>query len=310
MTAVGERTGTAAGTDRPAARAPWTRDRIERRVFAVLRWVVIFGFLAATVLPFAYMALLSVRPIESLLLDPGRLLPRADELTFTTYREVLVSVADGGQGFLAFLRNSLLVALASMALALIVAIPGAYAVARLPFFGRRQVSALFLAAYLFPAIVIAIPLFVLFTKLHLRGSLVGLVLVYVAQTVPVAIYMLRNYFESLPEGVEEAGMIDGLGRLGVVRRITLPLAMPSIMATGLFVFMIAWNEFLFALLFLVENRDRWTVSLGLSQLSGTVEIPTTVLMAGSVVITLPVIALFFATERLLTEGLASGAEKG
>ena len=82
------------------------------------------------------------------------------------------------------------------------------------------------------------------------------------------------------------------------------------MATGLFVFMIAWNEFLFALLFLLENRDRWTVSLGLSQLSGTVEIPTTVLMAGSVVITLPVIALFMATERLLTEGLASGAEKG
>jgi multiple sugar transport system permease protein len=287
-----------------------TRDRLERRVFGILRWVVIGGFLVATLVPFYYMLLLSVRPIESLLLEPGRLLPRFDELTFTTYREVLTSVEDGGQGFLRFLLNSALVAVAAMVIALVVAIPGAYAVSRLPFFGRRQVSALFLAAYLFPAIVLAIPLFVLFTKLHLRGSLTGLVLVYVAQTVPVAIYMLRNYFESLPEGVEEAGMIDGLGRLGVVRRITLPLALPSIMATGLFVFMIAWNEFLFALLFLVENRDRWTVSLGLSQLSGTVEIPTTVLMAGSVVITLPVIVLFMATERLLTEGLASGAEKG
>jgi multiple sugar transport system permease protein len=313
VTAVGERAGTPArppARDVAPPRAPWTRDRVERRVFGVLRWVVIAGFLVATLVPFYYMLLLSVRPIESLLLDPGRLLPDLDELTFSTYREVLTPVADGGQGFVRFLLNSAVVAVVSMLLAIAVAIPGAYAVSRLPFAGRRQVSALFLAAYLFPAIVTAIPLFVLFTKLGLRGSLAGLVLVYVSQTVPVAIYMMRNYFETLPEGVEEAAMIDGLGRIGVVRRITLPLALPSIMATGLFVFMIAWNEFLFALLFLLENRDRWTVSLALSELSGTVEVPKTVLMAGSVIITLPVVVLFFLTERLLTEGLTSGAEKG
>ncbi len=171
-------------------------------------------------------------------------------------------------------------------------------------------SGLFLAAYLFPAILMAIPLFVLFTRLGLRGSLLGLVLVYTAQTVPVAIYMLRNYFETVPESIEEAGLVDGLGRLGVLRRISLRLALPSIMSTGLFVFMIAWNEFLFALLFLVDRRERWTVSLGLSQLSGSVEVPTTVLMAGSVVLTLPIIIIFFATERLLTGGLTAGAEKG
>src|ERR687889_383194 len=140
--------------------------------------------------------------------------------------------------------------------------------------------------------------------------MLGLIIVYTAQTVPVAIYMLRNYFETFPEAVEEAGMGDGLTRLGVLRQISIRLAMPSIMSTGLFVFMIAWNEFLFALLFLVDRRERWTVSLGLSQLSGSVEVPTTVLMAGSVVITLPIVVLFFLTERLLTEGLTSGAEKG
>jgi multiple sugar transport system permease protein len=292
------------------ARRPWTRDRIERRALALLRPVVIAGFLIATVLPFLYMLLLSVRPIESLLREPTRLLPHLDELTLSTYREVLAPVDDGGQGFVRFLINSGIVAISSVGLALAVAVPGAYAVSRLPFRGSRHVSGLFLAAYLFPAIVTAIPLFVLFTRLHLRASLVGLVLVYIAQTVPVAIYMLRNYFDSLPESVEEAGLVDGLGRLGVLRRISLPLAMPSIMATGLFVFMIAWNEFLFSLLFLVERRDRWTVSLGLSQLSGSIEVPTTVLMAGSVVITLPIVILFFFTERLLTEGLTSGAEKG
>jgi multiple sugar transport system permease protein len=137
-----------------------------------------------------------------------------------------------------------------------------------------------------------------------------LIIVYTAQTVPVTIYMLRNYFETVPEAIEEAGLVDGLSRMGVLRQISLRLAMPSIMSTGLFVFMIAWNEFLFALLFLVDRRERWTVSLGLSQLSGSVEVPTTVLMAGSVVLTLPIIIIFFATERLLTGGLTAGAEKG
>jgi multiple sugar transport system permease protein len=110
--------------------------------------------------------------------------------------------------------------------------------------------------------------------------------------------------------LEEAAAIDGCTRLGIMRRISLPLAMPAIVANGLFVFMIAWNEFLFALLFLIESRDRWTVSLGLSQLAGSIEVPTTVLMAGSVIITLPIITIFFAAERLLTEGLTAGAEKG
>jgi multiple sugar transport system permease protein len=300
---------TAAGTPPKRAAPTWSRDRLERRIFGVLRWVVIVLFLIATLVPFYYMLLLSVKPIEALLRDPGSLIVTPSEFTLSTYVNVLASPANGGQGFGGFLLNSAFVAIASVFLALLIGIPGAYAIARLPFFGRRQVSGLFLAAYLFPAILMAIPLFVVFTRLGLRGSLVGLVIVYTAQTVPVAIYMLRNYFETVPESIEEAGLMDGLGRIGVLRKISLRLAMPSIMSTGLFVFMIAWNEFLFALLFLVDRRDRWTVSLGLSQLSGSVEIPTTVLMAGSVVLTLPIIILFFATERLLTGGLTAGAEK-
>jgi multiple sugar transport system permease protein len=291
-------------------RRRWSRDRIERRTLGILRWVVMAGFLFATLLPFYYMLLLSVRSIESLLRNPASLIVGPDEFTLQTYAQVLAPVSEGGQGFLTFLGNSAIVAIASVIIALLVAIPGAYAIARLPFFGRRQVNALFLASYLFPAIVIAIPLFVLFTRLGLRGSLVGLILVYIAQTVPVAIYMLRNYFETVPVSIEEAGLADGLSRIGVLWRISLPLSLPSIMATGLFVFMIAWNEFLFALLFLVDKRPQWTVSLGLSQLSGSIEVPTTILMAGSVVLTLPILILFFATERLLTGGLTAGAEKG
>ncbi|MFI6265907.1 carbohydrate ABC transporter permease [Micromonospora sp. NPDC051006] len=286
------------------------RDQVETVSLRWLRRLVIAAFLLVTVFPFYYMLVLSVRPIERLLLDPGALVVGLGELTVATYAEVLKSTDNGGQGFLTFIRNSGLVAVAATLLTLVVSIPGAYAVSRLRFFGRRQVHFLFLAVYLFPSIVIAIPLFVVFTRAGLRGSLIGLVLVYISQTLPVSVYMLKNYFETIPISLEESAAIDGAGRLGIIRRISLPLAAPSIMAVALYDFMIAWNEFLFALLFLVDKPNRWTVSLGLAQLADGVEVPKTVLMAGSVILTLPIVILFFASERLLTEGLTTGAEKG
>jgi multiple sugar transport system permease protein len=298
-------------TPRPAGAPPGrglSRDAVENRLFAVLRWVVIAGLLVITVFPFYYTLLLSFRPLDEVLQNPGALWP--SNFSLDSYGTVLESQESGGQGFLTFIRNSALVALGTVVFTLLVALPGSYAVSRLEFFGRRQVSVLFLAVYLFPAILLAVPLFVFFTRIGLRGSLVGLLIVYVSQIIAVSIYMLRNYFDTIPVSLEEAAAIDGCTRLGIMRRISIPLAMPAIMANALFVFMIAWNEFLFALLFLVEERDKWTVSLGLSQLAGSIEIPTTVLMAGSVIVTLPIIIIFFATERLLTEGLTAGAEKG
>jgi multiple sugar transport system permease protein len=295
---------------RPARpKPPLSREVVETRVLGVLKWITIAFFVVATLFPFYYMIELSIRSIEDVALDPGALWPPRGA-SLSAYGEVLRSVQDGGQGFLVFLRNSGLVALASVLVTLVVSILGAYSIARLQFFGRRQVHFLFLSVYLFPAILLAIPLFVFFTRIGLRGSLFGLVLVYVSQIVPVTIHMLRNYFETVPESLEEAAALDGAGRLTIIRKVSLPLAMPAIMATSLFVFMIAWNEFLFALLFLVENRQNWTVSLGLSQLAGSVEVAKTTLMAGSVILTVPIIVLFFATERLLVEGLTSGAEKG
>ncbi|HJY25983.1 MAG TPA: carbohydrate ABC transporter permease [Actinomycetes bacterium] len=292
------------------ARSGWSRDAVETRVFRVLRWVVIAFFLIVSIFPFYYTVLLSIRALDQVVQDPGALFVGPSEWVFTSYQSVLQSTEDGGQGFLTFIRNSALVALGTVALTLLVAIPGSYAVSRLQFFGRRQISGLFLAVYLFPAILLAVPLFVFFTRIGLRGSLFGLLIVYVSQIVAVSIYMLRNYFDTIPESIEEAAAIDGCSRFRILTTIALPLAAPAIMANALFVFMIAWNEFLFALLFLVEERDRWTVSLGLSQLAGSIEIPTTVLMAGSVIVTLPIIILFFAGERLLTGGLTAGAEKG
>ncbi|KMS84850.1 MULTISPECIES: carbohydrate ABC transporter permease [Streptomyces] len=286
-----------------------SRAQFEERFFGVARWVVIAFLAVITVVPFYYMLLLSLKPIDALLLDPGSLWVSAKDFTLSTYRDVLRSTDDGGQGFLRFLLNSALVSLGTVALTMLAAVPGAYAISRLKFFGHRQVSALFLAVYLFPATLLAVPLFVVFAKLHLSSSLVGLAVVYVAQTVPVAIYMLKNYLVTIPSSIEEAAALDGCSRLQTVRKVVLPLALPSLMATGLYVFMIAWNEFLFALLFLAADPGKWTVPLGLAQLSNGVEVPKTVLMAGSVVLTIPVVLLFFAAERLLTEGLTSGADK-
>lgn len=286
-----------------------SRAQFEERFFGVLRWIVIAFLVVITVLPFYYMLLLSLKPIDALLLDPGSLWVSTKDFTLSTYRDVLRSTDDGGQGFLKFLLNSALVSLGTVVLTLLAAVPGAYAISRLKFFGHRQVSALFLAVYLFPATLLAVPLFVVFAKLHLSSSLVGLAIVYVAQTVPVAIYMLKNYLVTIPYSIEEAAALDGLSRLQTLRKVILPLALPSLMATGLYVFMIAWNEFLFALLFLAADPGKWTVPLGLAQLSNGVEVPKTVLMAGSVVLTIPVILLFFAAERMLTEGLTSGADK-
>jgi multiple sugar transport system permease protein len=301
------------GTE-PKAPAATSRNRprrtTEEKVWGTLRVLTIIFLVLITVMPFWYMIVLSVRPIAEVVLNPGKIWVGFSEITTESYRAVLRSTENGGQGFLVFLRNSGFVALVTTAVTLLAAVPGAYAVSRLRFRGRKIISGMFLVVYLFPPMVLAIPLFVLFTRFGLRGSLLGLALVYVAQTVPVAIYMLRNYFETIPESLEEAGLMDGLTHLGVLRRISLPLAIPSVTATGLYVFMIAWNEFLFALLFLLEAPNKWTVSLGLSRLAGSIEVPSTILMAGSVVLTVPIVLLFFFAERKLVEGLTSGAEKG
>ncbi|QIG46128.1 carbohydrate ABC transporter permease [Nocardioides anomalus] len=287
-----------------------SRDAVERRVLGVLRPLFIAFLLLITLFPFYYMVVLSFRPLQSLLQEPGQLWISPSEFNIDTYKDVLRSTDDGGQGFLNFMKNSFLVAIGTVVLSLLVAVPGAYAVSRLEFFGRRQISAVFLGVYFFPAILLAIPLFVFFTRIEQRGTLTGLLIVYVAQVAAVSIYMLRNYFDTIPASLEEAAAIDGCSRLQAMWHVSLPLALPAIASNALFVFMIAWNEFLFALLFLLEKRQNWTVSLGLSQLAGSIEVPTTVLMAGSVILTVPIIVLFFLSERWLAGGLTAGAEKG
>ena len=285
------------------------RYHFEVAVLRALRPLGIAFFVVVTLFPFYYMVLLSMREISEIIENPAQVFIPLGDITTAAYQRVLKPTSEGGEGFVRFLVNSAMLGIGTVVVTLVVSILGAYAVSRLEFFGKRAVHFLFLSVYLFPPILLAIPLFVAFSKLGLRGELWVLVIVYVAQTLPVCVYMLRNYFESVPVSLEEAAEVDGASRMQIIRKVTLPLAVPAIAATGLFVFMIAWNEFLFALLFLVEERNNWTVSLGVQQLT-QIETPATTLMAGSVILTLPIIVLFLFAERLMTEGLTRGAEKG
>lgn len=285
-------------------------DSFQEPFFRYAGRLFLTGLCIACALPFYYMVMLAIHNSQDVVLHPLGILLPAGKLSLAPFKTVLSGASSGGQGFLPFIRNSLLVAALTVVVTLIVAIPAAYALARYVFPGRRLILGAFLVVYLFPSILLAIPLFVFFTRAHLLGALPPVAIVYVAQTLPVAVYMLREYLDSVPRSVEEAAFVDGCSRWQMIRRITLPLSVPALVSVGVYVFMIAWNEYLFALLFLVASPDHWTVSLGLAQLASDITVSPPVLMAGSVILTLPIVLLFFGVERFLRGGLVLGAEKG
>lgn len=263
-------------------------------------------FIAIVLFPFYFMVASSLKSRAELLQNPTNLAIDFSQglgQLLVGYRDVLVRFNFGS-----YILNSTLVALFTVVLTLIPAILGAYAVTRLHFRGRELLSRSILLIYMFPAIVLVIPLYSVFSQLGLRDTLPGLMVVYPAMTIPVALYMLRSYFLTLPKDIEEAGLIDGCTRFEVIWRITLPLSLPALASVGLYVFMIAWNEFLFAFMFL-DTPEIFTLSRGVVSLN-TQEVPRQFLMAGAVIITVPIMVLFFWFERFLVGGLAAGGVKG
>lgn len=265
--------------------------------FTFFLTIVIFPFYVMLLMSFKIQSLLIINPLD-LSIDFSRGLS-----LFRSYIELFSE-----WGFGKFLLNSLVVSLSSIFIALIFSIPGAYAVARFNFPGKFLMINSILLIYLIPMITLLIPLYSFFTFLNLRDSLFGLIIVYPAVTIPVAIYMLQGYFKTIPQELEEAGLIDGLSRTGVIIKITLPLSLPAIASVSLFIFMVAWNEYLFAYMFL-DTPDIFTLPRGLEQLDGE-EVPRQHLMAGSVIATVPVIVVFLFAEKYLQGGLTAGGIKG
>jgi len=312
----------------------WTREEIELVLAKGLRWFLIVFFVIVTVFPFYWMLNISLREEGDVITNPTRPFPSGEDIQtnldalgcYIRYRtddinenpdlpESCINVFNQSgftfvldRGFPDFIRNSLLLAGVTVALTLLLTIPAAYAITRLRFPGRSVMSWGILMIYMFPAIVLAIPLFVVFTRLELI-SLQGLIIVYLSGTLPVALYMLRSYFVTVPKDLEEAALIDGCTQLSAMIRITLPLAMPAIASVALYTFMIAWNEFLYAFLFLATAQGQETLPVGLYKLNDQ-EVSINALMAGSLIISVPIIVIFFFFERFLTRGLTAGAVKG
>ena len=224
----------------------------------VIRFLIGFGFVvftASVLIPFGIMVATSLKSQQELLQNP---LDYSIDLTkgwdlLRSYRELFVDYSFGK-----YLWTSFYVSVATVLVTLLFSVPGAYAVARLRFAGQRQFSQSILLIYMVPMIVLALPIYMAFSVAGLRNSILGIVMIYPVTTIPVALYILQGYFKGIPVEIEEAGLMDGLSRLSVIRRITLPLCLPALASVSLYVFMIAWNEFLLAFM-LLDDPSKFTL---------------------------------------------------
>ena len=279
----------------------------EKIVFEFLSLFAILFFALVILFPFYIMFVTSFKTQTALLINPLDLSIDFSKNIFEIFKSyfVIFKTYDFGR----YILTSSYVSIGTVLITLLFAIPAAYAVARLNFFGKTFLSTSILIIYMFPAIVLVIPLYTVFSQLGLRNSIEGLLIVYTATTLPVAIYMLQGYFKSIPKEIEEAGLIDGQNWFGIIIKIIIPLSLPAIASVSLYVFMIAWNEFLFSLMFL-DNPKTFTLSRAINHLTGDAETPRQYLMAGSVVVTLPILLIFIYFEKYLVSGLTAGGVKG
>ena len=259
-----------------------------------------------TLIPFYIMIMTSLKNQQSLILNPLDLSVNLNtdfKTLFNSYIELFTNFK-----FHLFLINSFIVSCTTVIITLFFSIPGAYALARLRIPNKRIFSGAVILIYLIPSIVLIIPLYTIFSYMGLRNSLFGLMLVYPATTIPVALYMLRGYFSALSSEIDDAALIDGLSRVQIILKIAIPLSKPAIVSVGLYVFMIAWNEFLIAFMFL-DDPNIFTLSRGIMSLNSS-EIPQQHLMAGAVIATIPVMVIFLYLEKFLISGLSAGGVKG
>jgi arabinogalactan oligomer/maltooligosaccharide transport system permease protein len=247
--------------------------------------------------------------------EPGRQFalsasPIPSDVTTAHFEKLFT--ARGAHGELLFLHhafNSILVALATTVVGVILSCTAAYALSRFKFPGRKTGLTMFLVVQMFPATLLLLPLYVILNKLGLLNSLLGLVLVYSTTAIPFCVWTLKGYFDSLPRELEEAARIDGASPWMIFRRIILPLARPGIAVTALFSFMTAWNEFIMASTFMTDERS-YTLPVLLQSTVGQFSTNYSLFAAGAIVTSVPVMVLFYVLQKYLVGGLTAGSVKG
>lgn len=278
----------------------------KRQLKRMAKYIALLVAIAVVSFPTYIVALAALRPGSDVLITSlGDLLPV--NISLENFRSVI------GEGtLLRFVANSLIVALSTTSIAIVVSALGGYALVRLPFPGSRFIARSVLFTYVVPSVLLVIPIFSIINGLGLYNSLPGVVLAHTTFALPFCLWLLRAYFSTLPSDVEEAALVDGCSRLGALRKVILPLAAPGIAAAAMFVFILSWNEYLYALV-LLRGPEVQTLPIGIVtnffNLSMTGD-DWARLMAASVLASLPVIVGFIFLQRWFVTGLAAGSVKG
>lgn len=273
-----------------------------RRLHRVQTYALTALLLVLVGFPLYWMSVTALKPQQEVFEIPPSWVPRT--WTLANYRDLL-TLTD----FPRLFWNSAKVALLSTAASLLVGILGAMALGRCSFRGRTLMGSSVLLAYMFPGALLVVPLVVLFARLGLSNTHAGLTLAYMTFAVPFIMWVLRGFFAAIPREYEEAAMIDGASRLGALVRVVLPQAMPGVIATGIFAFIFAWNEYLFALL-LISDESLRTLPPGLLRFLSATDVNWGLMMAASVLVTLPMAIVFGFLQRQLVTGIGAGGVKG
>jgi multiple sugar transport system permease protein len=273
------------------------------------RWVgriFLVMMLLYTAMPMAWMLLTSIKSGFAAMQFPPQWLP--NEPTLASYEKLLDPTNSVGQDFLRFFWNSLFVSTTTTVLAVIVAVPAAYAFSRFDFPGRKFLFFAVLLRNMFPAVIFLVPLFILMRLLGLVNTHGSLILTYLTFGLPLAIWLLKGFYDNIPYQLEQAARIDGATRFQAFLLIVMPLSAPGIIATAIYSFIGAWNEYIFAYTFLNRN-EQLTLPVGIQRFfsENTTDFPG--LMAASFIMSLPVVVLFLLLQRYFVRALTEGAVK-
>lgn len=263
-----------------------------------------FGLIAFTLLslgPVVWSVITSLLPLSALTSKPPDLNPL--NMTLENYSLVL----DSSRGLFSGLINSLIIATFTAAVGLVIGSMAAYALARLNLPGSNKILMMILATQMFPGIVIAIPLFLVMSRTRLVDTHFGLIVVYLSFILPIVIWILKGFFESVPMELERAAAVDGASPIQTFRYIVLPISLPPLFATGVFAFIEAWNEFFFAIILTRINVK--TASIAIAEFSGQYQTLYGQMLASAVLASIPVVALAIIFRRFILQGFAEGAIK-
>ena len=272
---------------------------LRRCLFNLFAWTVIL----VIALPLVWMIITSIKPQTELFLMPPAFFP--EEVTFEHYRRLLTETP-----FLTYLRNSVILAGGTTVLVIVVATLGAHSLVRFSYPGRETIAGAVLFTYLLPSVVLVIPLYFLMAALGLVNSLFSLVIAYTTFALPYALWLLRSFMSAIPADLEAAAMVDGASRFRAFIDVILPQAAPGIISTALFTAILAWNEYLFALVLINSDASRPLTTGVMNMLVTSFNIEWSLLMAASVMMSVPLLVTFVFLQKYLTRGFGAGAVKG